>query len=123
VGVETLSFTQASKKVTTTLLTTLPVVTTNSLTCLIELIAIDSAGRIIRDETVSSFQMRYEPTTKSIQNADGVWIISTAYAMTTDSTVGLTTVVRYQGVDYKIAMVEAFPWLDGRELYRIVYFS
>lgn len=123
VGSETLAFTQASKKLTSTLLTALPTVTTSSLNCMIELIAIDSGGKILEDEVVSSFQMRYEPTTNSFENSDGEWITSSAYAMTTDSTVGLDTTVRYLGVDYEVAKVEAFPWLDGNELYRIVYFG
>ena len=123
VGLETLSFTQASKKVTSTLLTALPTVTTSSLNCKIELIAIDSASNIIKDETSTAFKMRYEPTTKGFQDADGEWKTSSAYAMTTDSTVDLDCKFRYLGVDYNIVQIEAFPWLDGKELYRIVYFS
>jgi hypothetical protein len=122
VGTETLQFVQASKKVTSKVLTALPTVTTTGLTCLVEIKAIDPAGEPIQDETITAFKIRYEPTTKIFQNADGIWKKSQAYAMTTDKDIWLDTWVRYQGIDYKVGAIESFPWLDGNELYRIIYF-
>lgn len=123
IGAETLTFTQASKKVTSTALTSLPTITTANLNCMIEIIAIDSAGNPVEDETVTAVQIRFEPTTKSFQNSDGEWQTSSAYAMIVDPTANVDCIIRYLGVDYETAQVEAFPWLDGTELYRILYFS
>jgi hypothetical protein len=123
VGTETLTFTQASKKVTSVSLTALPVVTTSNLTCLVEIIAIDVAGMPIMDATETAIKVRWEPTTKSVQNASGAWIITSAFAMVVDSTILPGSVVKYLGVSYVVVTVEAFPWLDGTELYRILYFA
>jgi hypothetical protein len=123
VGAETLTFTQASKKVTSTALSALPTITTANLNCMIEIIAIDSAGNPVEDETVTTVKIRFEPTTKSFQNSDGEWQTSSAYAMIVDPTCGVDTTIRYLGTDYEVAQVEAFPWLSGEELYRILYFA
>jgi hypothetical protein len=123
VNAETLSFTQASKKVTTTLLTALPTVTSSNLDCMVEIIAIDAAGNIIVDETATAVKIRFEPTSRAYINPQGQWIQSSAYCMIVDPTIVLDSVIRYNGLDYIVTQIEAFPWLDGTELYRIIYFA
>jgi hypothetical protein len=56
------------------------------------------------------------------QNAVGAWTQSQAYAMVVGSTIGLNSTIRYNSTDYTTKQVEAFNWLDGTELYRILYF-
>ena len=123
VGAETLSFTQASKKVTTTLLTALPTVTTNSLNCNVEILAIDSAGAPVLDETLKAIKIRFEPTSKAYINAAGQWIQSSAYCLVVDPTIALDSVIRYNSLDYIVTQIESMIWLDGTELYRTVYFA
>lgn len=123
VNAETLTFTQASKKVTSTLLTALPTVTSSNLDCMVEIIAIDAAGNIIIDESNTAIKIRFEPTTRAYINKEGQWIQSSAYCMVVDPTILPDSTIIYNGVRYIINEVEALPWLDGTELYRILYFA
>lgn len=118
---ETLTFTKAATKLSTTLLTVLPTVTYSGLDCNIAITCIDSMGVVINGETLTAFKMRFEATSKTYMDRLGNWTQSEAFAMTT-SPVGLADIVRYGGIDYEVKKVESYPWLDGTELYRILYF-
>lgn len=122
VGSETLTFTAAGKKTTTTALSALPVVTTSSLDCNILIEAITTGGAPVLAETLTTLKIRFEPTTKAFVNAVGTWTQSYAYCMVVNSTIQIGDVIRYNSVDYPVRQIEAFNWLDGTEVYRILYF-
>ena len=123
VGSETpFTFLAAGTKQTTVNLTALPVITTTVLDCHIKIEAIDGGGQDIKDETLTSIMIRFEPTSKMYQNSAGAWTQSQAYAMVVGSTIGLNSIIRYNSIDYTTRQIEAFNWLDGTELYRILYF-
>lgn len=122
IGSETLTFTAAGTKTTTTILSTLPAVTTSGLDCNVLITAIDTSGQPIMDETLTTLKIRFEPTSKMYQNVAGEWTQSTAYCMVVSTTPGINSVIRYNSTDYVTRQVEAFNWLDGTEVYRILYF-
>jgi len=122
VGSENLDFLVAGKKTTTTALSALPTVTTANLNCMIEIIAIDSGGAPIMAETLTSVQIRFEPTSKSYVTPEGQWTQSAAYAMIVNSTVNIGDIIRYNSIDYPVQQIEAYNWLDGTEIYRVLYF-
>lgn len=122
IGSEVLSFGAAGTKFTTILLYALPTIITTGLNCMIEIVAVDSHGARIEDETLTGIKIRFEPTTKMYTAPGGAWTQSIAYAMIVNTTVKLDDVIRYNSIDYSIKQIEAFPWLDGTELYRILYF-
>lgn len=125
VGSDTLSFTTSGQtKICTTNITasTLPIVSYTGIDCLVLIECLDTGGQEIKTETATSIQIRYEPTTKNYQGPDGQWTQSQSYAMVVDSTISVGSVIRYNTIDYQVKQVEAFSWLDGTEIYRILYF-
>lgn len=122
VGTEILTFMAAGTKTTTTSLSALPTITTSNLDCNILIIAVGVNGQPIQDETLTTLKIRFEPTSKMYQNVAGTWTQSTAYCMVVSSTPGINSVIRYNSTDYTTRQVEAFSWLDGTEVYRILYF-
>ena len=122
IGTETLTFMAAGTKATTINLSALPTITTANLDCNILVVAIGAGGQPIQDETLTTLKIRFEPTSKMYQNVAGTWTQSTAYCMVVSSTPGINSVIRYNSTDYTTRQVEAFTWLDGTEVYRILYF-
>ena len=122
IGTELLPFVAAGTKTTTIVLSALPAITTTNLDCNIQIVAIGAGGQPIQDETLTTLKIRFEPTSKMYQNVAGEWTQSTAYCMVVSSTPGINSVIRYNSTDYTTKQVEAFPWLDGTEVYRILYF-
>lgn len=122
VGSETLTFTSAGKKTTTTALSALPTITTSGLDCDILIEAITTGGAPVFVETLTTLKIRFEPTTKAFVNAVGIWTQSSAYCMVVNSTIQIGDVIRYNSADYPVRQIEALNWLDGTEIYRILYF-
>lgn len=122
VGSETLTFTQAGTKLTTTNLTSLPSVSSSGLDCHCRIAVIDSGGAEISAETLTTIKIRFEPTSKSFVDASGSWTQSTAFAMVQNSSIELNDIIRYNSINYPVKQIEAFNWLDGNELYRVLYF-
>lgn len=123
VGSETLTFTMAGKKTTTTLLTVLPVVTTTNLNCMIEILALDSGGAPISLDTQTAIDCRFQDTQKAFQNAQGEWSTSAAIAYTNDSSCIIGKLFSYNGYDYSIAQISAFGDIDGAEEYRKLWLT
>lgn len=122
IGSETIDFTAAGTKTTTVSISALPTVTYSGLDCHILIEAISTGGQVIRDETETAIKIRFEPTSKAFQDAQGAWTQSQAYAMVVNNTITHDDIIRYNSVDYKVKQIEAFNWLDGTEIYRILYF-
>jgi hypothetical protein len=47
---------------------------------------------------------------------------SAAYAMIVNSTVNIGDIIRYNSIDYLVKQIEVYNWLDGTEIYRVLYF-
>ena len=122
IGSETLTFTQAGTKQTTANLTAKPTVTSSGLDCHCHITVIDSGGADVMAETLTALKIRFEPTSKMFMNTTGTWTQSQAYAMVVNSTIKINDIIRYNSTDYPVKQIEAFNWLDGNELYRILYF-
>lgn len=123
VGSETLTFTVAGKKTTSNLLTALPVVTTANLTCMIEILAIDSGGAPISLDTQTAIDCRFQDTQKAFQTALGEWSTSAAIAYTNDASCIIGKLFSYGGYDYQIAQVSAHGDLNGDEVFRKLWLT
>ena len=114
---ETLTFTQASTKITTTTLAaeSLPTVTTANLSCNILIECINVGGAIIYNETAKEIDCRYKDTQKSFQDANGQWNTTSGIAYVTEVTCTVGTIFSCDGYDYNIARVDIMTGLDGSE--------
>jgi hypothetical protein len=121
IGSENLDFLAAGTKQTTVNLTAKPTVTSSGLDCHCHITVIDTGGADVTAETLTSLQIRFEPTSKMYQSPAGAWTQSTAYCMVVNSTVKINDIIRYNSTDYPVKQIEAFNWLDGTEIYRILY--
>ena len=126
IGSETLTFpaglTPPITKQTTISLTAKPTITSSGLDCHCHITVIDSGGADVTAETLTALKIRFEPTSKMFMNAAGAWTQSSAFAMVVNSTIKINDIIRYNSTDYPVKQIEAFNWLDGSELYRILYF-
>lgn len=121
VGSETLTFTAAGKKTTTTALSALPTITTSGLDCHILVEAITTGGAPIIEETAIALRTRFEDTQKSYLNSQGIWSKSQAIAYVMDSSCDIGTKFSQGGYDYTVEQVSAYPDLRGNEVYRKLY--
>lgn len=122
IGSETLTFTQAGTKQTTINLTAKPTITSSGLDCHCHITVIDVGGADVVAETLTAIKIRFEPTSKMYMNTVGAWTQSQAYCMVVNSTIKINDIIRYNSTDYQVKQIEAFNWLNGNELYRILYF-
>jgi hypothetical protein len=123
VGSETLTFSGASKKITTVNLSALPTITTSGLDCMVLVEAITTGGAPIQTETQTAIYCRLQNTQKSFQNAEGEWTQSQAIAYVSDSSFEVGSVFSQGGYDYQIAQVSAHSDLSGDEVFRKLYLT
>lgn len=112
IGSETLTFTAAGKKTTTTGLSALPVISCSGLDCNILVEAISVGGAPLQTETQTAIKVRKEADQSGYFNAMGVWT-TTRDAVYCASLMVLGDKIRYGGQDYTILKVEDNPGLDG----------
>lgn len=112
VGSETLTFTTATRKTTTTLLSALPTITTSGLNCNILVEAITSAGAPILAETLTAIAVRLAAKTSGFYNSAGVWT-KTDYLIHCKTAMDVGDVVRYGSTDYVIMARKEAVDLDG----------
>ena len=126
IGSETLTFpaglTPPITKQTTVSLTAKPTVSSTGLDCHCHITVIDTGGADVMVETLTALKIRFEPTSKMFMNTTGSWTQSQAYAMVVNSTIKINDIIRYNSTSYPVRQIEAFNWLNGNELYRILYF-
>ena len=123
-GTETLTFTAATPKITTTNLTAnaLPTVTTANLSCNILIECLTTGGAPIYAETTTLIKVRHEPELVTIREPSGNFTTYNGYVMVRNSTITLGDKIRINSTDYHAKRIEPQSWLDGTETYRIVYF-
>lgn len=118
VGEEVLAFTAATRKTTTVLLTTLPVITQMGLDCNILIEALSSGGAPIQKETLTSILIGFKKTQKAIMMPDGTFSVCSAIAKTTNTLCVAGTILRIDNQDYNVFQVEPKNKPSGREYMR-----
>ena len=112
-GSETVTFTQAGTKQTTTNLTSNPVITSTGLDCHAHITVIDTGGADILTETLTTINTRIEAYNSGFYNSQGVWTKTNSLILsTTELQIG--DIVRKGTKDYKIQNAEDNPDL-GQE--------
>lgn len=114
VGSENLDFLAAGKKITTTILTALPSVTTQNLSCMIEILAIDSGGAPIETETLTAIDTRIESHSSLIPTANGLYTVVQDTQIISNTLLAVNDVVRKGTTDYIIKKADDNPDL-GQE--------
>jgi len=121
IGSETLTFSAAGKKTTTTSLSALPVISCSGLDCNVLVEALNSGGAPILKETTTAIKCRFMNSQKAFMDAAGAWTQSQAIADTTDSNCGIGDMFRFNGVDYIISQISCFVGPTGTEIFRRLF--
>ena len=121
-GTETVTFTAAGTKITTTSLTANPSVVCTGLDCHCHITVITTGGADIMAETSTSLKVRHEPDYVTIRNPEGSFTTYNGYCMVVNSTICNGDKIRVNSIDYHVKRIEPQTNLAGTEIYRIVYF-
>ncbi len=116
--------TSGQKKTYTTTITASnkPVISYSGLNCSILIECLDVAGQEILTETTTAIAVKYEPELVTLREPTGAFTTYNGYFMMVNSTVDLGSVIRFNSIDYNPKRIEPLCWIDGTEVYRIVYF-
>ena len=104
IGSEVLTFTSATRKTTTILLSALPAISTSGLDCQLVIEVLSSGGANIQKETLTAITCLWVPEQKRFQDALGAWTLSNAIALT-KTACNVDDIIRYAGSDYTIKQV------------------
>jgi hypothetical protein len=118
IGPETISFSAATRKTYTTLLTALPVISATGLDCNILIEALTVGGAPIQKETLTSILIGFKATQKTYMDSAGNFTLCSAQAKTTDILCVAGAILRVDGIDYTIVQVEPKNKPSGREYMR-----
>jgi hypothetical protein len=118
IGAEVISFTSATRKTSTTLLTALPVITQSGLDCQILIEVLSSGGVNISKESLTSILIGFKATQKTFMDSTGAFTLCSAQAKTTDTLCVAGAILRVDGIDYTIVQVEVKTKMSGREYMR-----
>lgn len=113
IGTETLTFSQAGTKITTTNLTAKPSVSSAGLDCHCHITVIDTGGADVLTETLTAINTRIESYQSGFYNAQGVWT-KTDSIILSDTDLSVNAIVRKGSRDYIIRKAEDNPDL-GQE--------
>lgn len=121
IGSDTLTFSAAGTKITTTTITasTKPAVSYSGIDCNLKIECLDVCGQPIYSESLTAINVRLEPHQSSIQQPNGTYtkITDTAIYSTTALAVGDT--IRINSTDYTLKQVDPEYDLGGE----IEYYS
>ena len=112
-GSETVTFTQAGTKQTTTNLTSNPVITSTGLDCHVHITVIDTGGADLLTETLIAINTRIEAYNSGFYNSQGVWTKTNSLILSTTE-LQISDIVRKGSRNYKIQNAEDNPDL-GQE--------
>jgi hypothetical protein len=122
IGLETLTFTAATRKTSKVMLSVLPTITTSGLDCNILIEALNSGGAPIQHETQYDISCRFMGTEKAYRNSEGIWTTSQAVVDTTDPNCKIGCIFSYGGYDFHIDQTD--PKLGfSREKYRRLFLN
>ena len=122
---EAMTFTASGQKrvyTTTIAANTKPAVTYSGLDCNLKIECIDGGGSPIMAETTTAIAVKYEPELVTVRDPVGNFTTYNGYFMTRDGTTTLESKIRFNSTNYNLKRIEPFYWLDGTELYRVLYF-
>lgn len=115
INAEDLTFTVATSKTSTILLSALPTVTTSGLDCNVLIEAIDSGGAVIGLDTQTAIDCRFEPSEETVQYPIGKFVNQTGIAYTNDSSFVKGSVFSQGGYDYEVFRTKPMIDLDGSQ--------
>jgi hypothetical protein len=118
IGSEVISFTSATRKTSTTLLTALPTISQSGLDCQILIEALSSGGVNIQKENLTSILIGFKATQKTYMDSTGAFTLCSAQAKTTDTLCVAGAILRVDGIDYTIVQVEPKNKNSGKEYMR-----
>ena len=121
-GSETVTFTQAGTKQTTTNLTSNPVITGTGLDCHVHITVIDTGGQDILVETVTPIDIKFRDEAEYYSQAIGAFVKRPAQAITDETTSQINDVIRFNGHDYPIKAIHAKRDRLGIERRRVLQF-
>jgi len=122
VGSENLDFLIAGKKTTATLLTALPTITTANLSCMIEILALDSGGAEIQKETVTSIDIKFKDEAEYYSQSIGGFVKRPAHCTTDETSSAVGDIIRYAGIDHVIKAIHTIDGRHGLEIKRKLEF-
>jgi len=76
----------------------------------------------IMAETTSAIKVRQETETAEVKGLPGKFTTYNGYVMVQNTTIDYSHKIRINSTDYTPKRIEPQYWLDGTEMYRIVYF-
>ena len=118
-----IQFTQATKKISTVLLTSIPTITTANLDCNLLIEALDSGGAPITKETITSISCFYDDTVKGYWGPEGVWTVNNSRMQSDDvSQAVIGDTIRYLGRDWPIKFISIAKNRMRLELFRTLQF-
>jgi len=131
IGSETLTFTQAATKTTTTNLTSLPVCTTANLDCRILITCIDTGGAAIQTSTETNLPCTIKLVSRGVQAADGTWTSVKSTQIRARGTFAIGDTIKFDitdffdptnGIEHPILAWRPDKGLMGRENIKILEF-
>ena len=118
-----IQFTQATKKISTVLLTAIPTIITANLDCNLLIEALDSGGAPITKETITSIACFFDDTSKGYWGPQGVWTVSSSRIETDDApTAVIGDLISYNGFSWPIKFVHVQKNRMRIELFRVFEF-
>jgi hypothetical protein len=102
VNAEKISFTSATRKTSTILLTTLPTITQSGLDCQILIEALNNGGSNLIKETLTNILIGFKATQKTYMDSTGTFTLCSAQAKTVDTLCVAGAILRVDGIDYTI---------------------
>lgn len=122
-GTETVTFTAAGTKITTTSLTANPSVSNSGLDCHLHIIVIDTGGSPILAETTTSLTVRFAEKQNRVQDAAGTWTTTkNTICFTTSTAPKIGDIIRYGSTDYVISDILIRRNKAGTEVFRTLLF-
>lgn len=114
---ETLIFSAAGTKITTTLLSSLPTIITSGLNCTILITCIDAGGADIKTETLTAIDTRIDVKQSGFYSTTGTWT-KTDNVIYSNTSMNIGDTVRSNTTDYIIKKKDAYTDIGGTvELY------
>ncbi|MFA5378299.1 MAG: hypothetical protein WC455_21270 [Dehalococcoidia bacterium] len=113
IGSETLTFTQAGTKLTTTSLTAKPIVSSSGLDCHCHITVIDTGGADVVAETLTAINTRIESYQSGFYNSQGIWT-KTDSLILSDTSLSIGDIVRKGAQNHIIKKADDNPDL-GQE--------
>jgi hypothetical protein len=123
VNAEKISFSIAGRKTSTVLMTSLPAITTANLDCQIQIIALNSGGVELQQETRTPISCDWSDATSWYQSV-GVWVRADSSCETDKLDIVIDDKVLYNGRTYTVKNVKVKgKTLGGKVLTKVLQFA